>query len=171
MQKFEQFIPNQLYSLTIQLSTRTFLLSLLLISFFLPSITQAHEIRPAIVDFTFDKNGLYQLTIQHNIEALLAEIGTAHDDTSESNNAKKYDQLMKTDEAKAVAYYDEIYNTKHHPDLVQKMPLAELYKLLEQIFKTDGISRFKIKKRKTTGRNSPCPCGSGKKYKHCCGNN
>jgi hypothetical protein len=20
-----------------------------------------------------------------------------------------------------------------------------------------------------TGRNSPCPCGSGKKYKHCCG--
>lgn len=22
-----------------------------------------------------------------------------------------------------------------------------------------------------TGRNDPCPCGSGKKYKHCCGNN
>ena len=21
-----------------------------------------------------------------------------------------------------------------------------------------------------TGRNEPCPCGSGKKYKHCCGN-
>lgn len=53
---------------------------------------------------------------------------------TKSNNKqikKKYDQLMKTDEAKAVAYYDEIYNTKHHPDLVQKMPLTELYKLLE----------------------------------------
>ena len=22
---------------------------------------------------------------------------------------------------------------------------------------------------KKVGRNSPCPCGSGKKYKHCCG--
>jgi len=22
-----------------------------------------------------------------------------------------------------------------------------------------------------TGRNEPCPCGSGKKYKHCCGKN
>ena len=22
---------------------------------------------------------------------------------------------------------------------------------------------------KTPGRNSPCPCGSGKKYKNCCG--
>jgi len=56
------------------------------------------------------------------------------------------------------------------PELLKKKH-PELYKLLEQIFKTDGISRFKIKKRKVTGRNSPCPCGSGKKFKHCCGKN
>ena len=24
-------------------------------------------------------------------------------------------------------------------------------------------------KGETVGRNDPCPCGSGKKYKHCCG--
>ncbi|MCD6221962.1 SEC-C domain-containing protein [bacterium] len=24
---------------------------------------------------------------------------------------------------------------------------------------------------KKVGRNDPCPCGSGKKYKHCCGRN
>jgi SEC-C motif-containing protein len=24
-------------------------------------------------------------------------------------------------------------------------------------------------RRRKTGRNAPCPCGSGKKYKHCCG--
>ena len=24
---------------------------------------------------------------------------------------------------------------------------------------------------KKVGRNDPCPCGSGKKYKHCCGKN
>ncbi len=119
MQKFEQFLPNQLYSLTIQLSTRTFLLSLLLISFFLPSITQAHEIRPAIVDFTFDKNGLYQLTIQHNIEALLAEIGTAHDDTSESNNAKKYDQLRSLSPAELNIEFE-----KFNPKFLQNMQLS-----------------------------------------------
>jgi len=56
------------------------------------------------------------------------------------------------------------------PELLKKKH-PELYKLLEKIFKTDGISRFKIKKRKVTGRNSSCPCGSGKKYKHCCGKN
>ena len=26
-----------------------------------------------------------------------------------------------------------------------------------------------IVKEKKIGRNDPCPCGSGKKYKHCCG--
>ncbi len=26
-----------------------------------------------------------------------------------------------------------------------------------------------IQAQKTVGRNDPCPCGSGKKYKKCCG--
>ena len=26
-----------------------------------------------------------------------------------------------------------------------------------------------VKKRSEIGRNEPCPCGSGKKYKKCCG--
>ena len=35
----------------------------------------------------------------------------------------------------------------------------------------DGsLSRTK-KAKKEPGRNDPCPCGSGKKYKHCCGKN
>ncbi|HEM56423.1 MAG TPA: preprotein translocase subunit SecA, partial [Thermodesulfobium narugense] len=29
----------------------------------------------------------------------------------------------------------------------------------------------KNNKKKKIGRNDPCPCGSGKKYKHCCGRN
>ncbi len=28
-----------------------------------------------------------------------------------------------------------------------------------------------VVKEKKIGRNDPCPCGSGKKYKHCCGKN
>ena len=34
----------------------------------------------------------------------------------------------------------------------------------------DGTLRKQPKKaKKEPGRNDPCPCGSGKKYKHCCG--
>ena len=31
--------------------------------------------------------------------------------------------------------------------------------------------REPLRKTSKVGRNEPCPCGSGKKYKHCCGKN
>ena len=35
---------------------------------------------------------------------------------------------------------------------------------------TDGSEKKRpVKKGAKVGRNDPCPCGSGKKYKHCCG--
>jgi preprotein translocase subunit SecA len=35
----------------------------------------------------------------------------------------------------------------------------------------ESVKKTPIKKQKEVGRNEPCPCGSGKKYKHCCGKN
>ncbi len=35
-------------------------------------------------------------------------------------------------------------------------------------FYIDG-QYYDVPKEKKTGRNEPCPCGSGKKYKRCCG--
>lgn len=49
---------------------------------------------------------------------------------------------------------------KNHP---------ELYDLLEKIFKQDMSARNLNKNRMTIGRNSPCPCKSGLKFKKCCG--
>ncbi|TFB09075.1 preprotein translocase subunit SecA [Candidatus Atribacteria bacterium MT.SAG.1] len=34
-----------------------------------------------------------------------------------------------------------------------------------------GLGEEEGKKKKKIGRNDPCPCGSGLKYKHCCGKN
>ena len=33
----------------------------------------------------------------------------------------------------------------------------------------DTVKKEPVKKGSKVGRNDPCPCGSGKKYKHCCG--
>jgi Mlc titration factor MtfA (ptsG expression regulator) len=49
---------------------------------------------------------------------------------------------------------------KNHPGL---------YELLERIFKQDMASRNLSNKAKKIGRNSPCPCHSGSKFKNCCG--
>ena len=33
----------------------------------------------------------------------------------------------------------------------------------------DSTKKEPVKSEKKVGRNEPCPCGSGKKYKNCCG--
>lgn len=41
---------------------------------------------------------------------------------------------------------------------------------MREIYKKFRRSKTVVKGKKI-GRNEPCPCGSGKKYKHCCGRN
>jgi Mlc titration factor MtfA (ptsG expression regulator) len=62
------------------------------------------------------------------------------------------------------------------PELMEEKH-PELYKMLQSIFKQNMKTRLANaikrivpgKNKKTFSRNSPCPCGSGKKYKKCCG--
>lgn len=58
---------------------------------------------------------------------------------------------------------DWLYNLPAWDALLTKERRKELY--LEQ--KKSGT----VVKAKKIGRNEPCPCGSGKKYKFCCGRN
>jgi preprotein translocase subunit SecA len=37
--------------------------------------------------------------------------------------------------------------------------------------KGEAPRREPVTKKEKVGRNDPCPCGSGKKYKKCCGRN
>ena len=56
---------------------------------------------------------------------------------------------------------DWLYELPQWKDIYPEEELKKLYK--EQ--KESGT----IRKEKKIGRNDPCPCGSGKKYKKCCG--
>ena len=56
---------------------------------------------------------------------------------------------------------DWLYELPQWKDIFSEEELKALYK--EQKLSTT------IRKEKKIGRNDPCPCGSGKKYKHCCG--
>ncbi len=58
-------------------------------------VAQAHEVRPAIVDFSSDQDGGFELSINFNMEAWLARIGKDHENTSDSPNAAQYDRLRK----------------------------------------------------------------------------
>ena len=56
---------------------------------------------------------------------------------------------------------DWLYGLPQWNDMFTEERQKELYK--------EQKSSTTIVKGKTVGRNDPCPCGSGKKYKHCCG--
>ena len=55
------------------------------------------------------------------------------------------------------------------PDLLQRKD-PQLYAMLREMFHQDTSSllRKRPSRRVRYDRNAPCPCGSGKKYKHCC---
>jgi Mlc titration factor MtfA (ptsG expression regulator) len=55
------------------------------------------------------------------------------------------------------------------PKLLEKNH-PKLYDLLEKIFNQDMSEKTLKKNISRIGRNSPCPCNSGKKFKKCCGN-
>ena len=57
------------------------------------------------------------------------------------------------------------------PDVLKKKN-PELYAMLEKMIRQDTASlltkALNFHRPRRLGRNSPCPCGSGKKYKRCC---
>ncbi len=62
-------------------------------------------------------------------------------------------------------YRENNRRVRHHEIAVFKKDEDIWYFYDAQAPKTDPLKRVSPK----VGRNSPCPCGSGKKYKKCCG--
>ena len=56
---------------------------------------------------------------------------------------------------------DWLYELPQWDSLLPEEKRKELYKAQKK--------SMTVVKGKKIGRNDPCPCGSGKKYKHCCG--
>lgn len=47
--------------------------------------------------------------------------------------------------------------------------LKRHYKMFKETIENEGLSKtVKVEPKEHIGRNTPCPCGSGKKYKKCC---
>lgn len=92
-------------------------------------------------------------------ESLLIEIDldTVEEDTVVSLAFDK-ERLYKN---MVAAKADWLYELPQWKEIYSEEELKRLYK--EQKESTT------IRKEKKIGRNDPCPCGSGKKYKKCCG--
>ena len=59
---------------------------------------------------------------------------------------------------------DYLYGLPQWENILGEAKMAEIVKKFKQ-------SKTVRREQPKIGRNDPCPCGSGKKYKHCCGRN
>ena len=59
---------------------------------------------------------------------------------------------------------DYLYGLPQWEDVLGEEKMVEIAKKYKQ-------SKTVRRESPKIGRNDPCPCGSGKKYKHCCGRN
>jgi len=120
------------------------------------------EVRGTVKDLAakYEQEVLTMVGFLDGIDESLIEqnpIETMDEDTEVSlifDKEKLYKNMV---EAKA----DWLYELPQWDDIFTEEKRAELFK--EQ--KASGT----IRKDKKIGRNDPCPCGSGKKYKKCCG--
>lgn len=126
-------------------------------------LTNPDEVVEGTVKELADKYGLSVLEMAGFLDGInesLVEpnpIDTMEEDTKVSlafDKVKLYQNMV---DAKA----DWLYELPQWNDIFTEEKRKELYK--EQKKSGTVVKPHKI------GRNDPCPCGSGKKYKHCCG--
>ncbi|MGB7347118.1 MAG: zinc-dependent peptidase [Pirellulaceae bacterium] len=87
---------------------------------------------------------------------------------SESDGNHHIDDYAYTNSAEYLAVLTEYFFES--PELLkQKNP--SMYAMLQKMYRQDTfglLGSVKPKHRRRVGRNDPCPCGSGQKYKRCC---
>ncbi len=81
---------------------------------------------------------------------------------------EEIDDYAYTNEAEYFAVLSEYFFEA--PDVLQKRH-PEVYNMMKNMYHQDTQSFLSVvmPRRKRVGRNSPCPCGSGEKFKRCCG--
>ncbi|MCB2295153.1 SEC-C domain-containing protein [Clostridium algoriphilum] len=89
----------------------------------------------------------------------------------EQNNAKKMIAVILIEELYYIMKNEELFNEERYSNNLANMlehKDEENKEELEKII-NDEIIQSKITNENKIGRNSLCSCGSGKKYKNCCG--
>lgn len=85
------------------------------------------------------------------------------------------DKLKEDTKIKLDIDFEKLYFNMHEAKAKWLYTLPQWDKVLTQERRDEITREWRASRQavseKTVGRNDPCPCGSGKKYKKCCGKN
>ncbi len=118
-----------------------------------------------------------RLILLKNVDTKWMEHLDAMDQLRQGINLRAYAQRNPVDEYKNEAFdmfqqmmYEIQYETMR---MIFRVTIVEKPKERTDILNASHGDEAQVKQPKVNkdkvGRNDPCPCGSGKKYKHCCG--
>lgn len=115
-----------------------------------------------------------QLAEKYNMD-VIAFTGFIHGINTSLINPVEMEGLTEESEVKLEIDFEKLYFNMNVAKADWLYNLSEWDGILseekrEEITKQYKKSKIVVKEDKV-GRNDPCPCGSGKKYKKCCGNN
>ena len=123
-----------------------------------------------------DKNKLQKLWADYfEVEKGIYKQLLADPDTVVSGTVAELAEKYGTDIMTMTGFLDGINDSLVKPNPIEKM--TEKTKVSLEFDKEKQAELYKEQKQSQTvrhegpkiGRNDPCPCGSGKKYKKCCG--
>ena len=99
--------------------------------------------------------------IEKDYTELYEKINTFLNDISDADKAEGLKARLISDYERLAPYYQQNYFYERHPE--------ERKKLKGTVVHGNSSGSPYVRTGKKIGRNDPCPCGSGKKYKNCCG--
>ena len=137
---------------------------------------RAYAQRDPVVEFTHEGFEMFDEMIDSIRQDTVKLVLTAPRKVYEIRERQKLEeQLRREAEKAAAAAHQVVLNKGEQQPKVNPVTFAikreQVAKPVE--FSGDGTSSTNktVRKGNKVGRNDPCPCGSGKKYKKCCGMN
>ena len=123
------------------------------------------------------KGNVGELIEEFKVEPVLF-VGFLDGITSSLNNELTDDDLEAIDESSDIDLdidLEKLYLNMLNADAPHLSGLEQWETLLTEEKRKELLKEHRragtVVKGEKIGRNDPCPCGSGKKYKHCCGRN
>lgn len=119
------------------------------------------------------KGSLKDLAAEYKMEPVVF-MGFLDGINSSLNEELNLDELEEDSEIKAELDYEKLYFNMLDAKAEWLYNLEQWNDVLSQEKRNEISKEYKqsqIAVSKKVGRNDPCPCGSGKKYKKCCGAN
>lgn len=115
-----------------------------------------------------------QLAEEYNMDTV-AFTGFIHGINTSLINLVDMDSLTEDSEVKLEIDYEKLYFNMLAAEADWLYNLSEWDRILSQEKREEISKQYKkskiVVKEDKVGRNDNCPCGSGKKYKKCCGRN